>query len=94
MSISVIISIQDLRPAEIWSRLPDEEAGEIPAACVVLSKGAKETEDDIMKFVASNIATYKKVRVVQFVESIPKSPSGKILRRLLRDRLLEKIEKP
>ncbi|KAK4777818.1 hypothetical protein SAY87_018005 [Trapa incisa] len=74
--------------------LPDEEAGEVPAACVVLSQGATESEEDIMKFVASNVAGYKKVRAVQFVESIPKSPSGKILRRLLRDMLLEKVKNP
>ncbi|KAJ6702223.1 4-COUMARATE--COA LIGASE-LIKE 1 [Salix koriyanagi] len=67
--------------------LPDEEAGEIPAACVVMSKGAEESEEDIMEFVASNVAHYKKVRVVQFVDSIPKSPSGKIMRRLLKEKM-------
>lgn len=67
--------------------MPDEEAGEIPAACVVMSKGAEESEEDIMEFVASNVAHYKKVRVVQFVDSIPKSPSGKIMRRLLKEKM-------
>ncbi|CAK7336170.1 unnamed protein product [Dovyalis caffra] len=67
--------------------LPDEEAGEIPAACVVMSRGAKESEEDIMTFVASNVAHYKKVRVVQFVDTIPKSPSGKIMRRLLKEKM-------
>ncbi|KAM6562566.1 hypothetical protein CsatB_022564 [Cannabis sativa] len=62
----------------------DEEAGEIPAACVVLVPEAKESEEEIMKYVASNVAHYKKVRVVHFVDSIPKSPSGKIMRRLLK----------
>ncbi|KAF4390484.1 hypothetical protein F8388_005981 [Cannabis sativa] len=62
----------------------DEEAGEIPAACVVLAPEAKESEEEIMKYVASNVAHYKKVRVVHFVDSIPKSPSGKIMRRLLK----------
>ncbi|KAJ7945561.1 4-coumarate:CoA ligase-like protein [Quillaja saponaria] len=57
--------------------LPDEEAGEIPAASIVMSKGLKENEEDIMNYVASNVAHYKKVRVVHFVESIPKSPSWK-----------------
>ncbi|KAI4368501.1 hypothetical protein MLD38_017052 [Melastoma candidum] len=71
--------------------LPDEEAGEIPAACVVLNPGAIETEEDIIEYVASNVAGYKKVRVVRFVDAIPKSPSGKILRRLLREELLEHI---
>lgn len=74
-------------------RLPNEEAGEIPAASVVLSKGAKESEEDIMNHVASNAAHYKKVRVVHFVESIPKSPSGKIMRRLIKEGMLEKMKK-
>lgn len=73
-------------------RLPDEEAGEIPAASVVLAAGAKESEEDIIKFVASNVAHYKKVRVVHFVDSIPKSPSGKIMRRLVKEALIEKIK--
>lgn len=73
-------------------RLPDEEAGEIPAASVVLSKGAKESEEDIMNYVASNAAHYKKVRVVHFVEAIPKSPSGKIMRRLVKEKMVEKIK--
>lgn len=73
-------------------RLPDEEAGEIPAACVVLNPEAKETEEEIVKYVASNVAQYKRVRVVHFVETIPKSPSGKIMRRLLREKMLEKMK--
>ncbi|KAK7305252.1 hypothetical protein VNO77_43154 [Canavalia gladiata] len=72
--------------------LPDEEAGEIPAASVVLSAGAKESEEDIMNYVASNAAHYKKVRVVHFVESIPKSPSGKIMRRLIKEKMVEKMK--
>ncbi|CAL1378330.1 unnamed protein product [Linum trigynum] len=71
--------------------LPDEEAGEVPAAWVVKVKGGKESEEDMVKFVASNVAHYKKVRVVQFVESIPKSPSGKIMRRLIKDQMLQRI---
>ncbi|XVF85284.1 hypothetical protein PTKIN_Ptkin17bG0105100 [Pterospermum kingtungense] len=73
--------------------LPDEEAGEIPAACVVMNPNAKESETDIMDFVASNVASYKKVRVVQFVDTIPKSPSGKIMRRLLKEKLIENMGK-
>ncbi|OVA19325.1 AMP-dependent synthetase/ligase [Macleaya cordata] len=60
--------------------LADEEAGEIPAACVVMNKEAKESEEEVMEYVASNVATYKRVRVLHFVDSIPKSPSGKIMR--------------
>ena len=44
------------------------------------------TAEQVMAFVAERVSPYKKIRVVEFVESIPKSPSGKILRRLLVDR--------
>ncbi|CAN0858864.1 4-coumarate--CoA ligase-like 1 [Linum grandiflorum] len=72
--------------------LADEEAGEVPGACVVKGKGGEEiSEEDIMKFVAANVAHYKKVRVVQFVETIPKSPSGKIMRRFIKDQMLQRI---
>ncbi|XP_075106531.1 4-coumarate--CoA ligase-like 1 isoform X2 [Nicotiana tabacum] len=72
--------------------LPDEEAGEIPVAWVVLNSKAKESEEDIINYIASTVAQYKRVRVVQFVDSIPKSPSGKILRRLIKDKMLERLK--
>ncbi|KAL4573787.1 hypothetical protein LXL04_020604 [Taraxacum kok-saghyz] len=73
--------------------LPDEEAGEIPGAHVVMSKIAKESEQDMMTYVANNVAQYKKVRVLHFVDTIPKSPSGKIMRRLIKEKMLENITK-
>ncbi|KAL7094660.1 hypothetical protein ACP275_11G117800 [Erythranthe tilingii] len=71
--------------------LPDEEAGEIPAACVVINSKAKESEEDIMEYISSNVASYKKVRLLQFVDVIPKSPSGKIMRRLIKDNMVKKL---
>jgi acyl-CoA synthetase (AMP-forming)/AMP-acid ligase II len=65
--------------------LPDDEAGEIPAAYVVLKQGQDATAADIHSFVAENVASYKQIRKLTFVDAIPKSPSGKILRRVLRD---------
>jgi acyl-CoA synthetase (AMP-forming)/AMP-acid ligase II len=62
----------------------DDEAGQIPKACVVL-KGAA-TADEIMAFVAERVAPYKKVRRLEFMDQIPKSASGKILRRVLVER--------
>lgn len=56
-----------------------------------MAPNAKETEDEIIKYVASNVAHYKKVRLVHFVETIPKSPSGKVMRRLIKDKMIEKI---
>ena len=61
---------------------PDPDAGEIPVAFVV----AEQLEPDaVMQFVAERVAPYKRVRAVRFVERIPKSASGKILRRELVD---------
>ena len=60
---------------------PDEEAGEVPKAFVVL-KG-EITADEIMAFVAERVAPHKKIRRLEIVEQIPKSASGKILRRVL-----------
>ena len=63
--------------------LRDECAGEIPRAFVVLK--APASADELMAYVAQRVAPYKKVRRLDFIDAIPKSPSGKILRRLLRD---------
>jgi acyl-CoA synthetase (AMP-forming)/AMP-acid ligase II len=62
----------------------DEEAGQIPKACVVL-KGTASAEE-IMAFVAERVAPYKKLRHLEFMDQIPKSASGKILRRVLVER--------
>jgi acyl-CoA synthetase (AMP-forming)/AMP-acid ligase II len=59
----------------------DDAAGEIPKAFVVLKGEA--TEDELIRFVADRVARYKKIRLVEFIEQIPKSLSGKILRRVL-----------
>ena len=63
--------------------LKDPDACEIPRAFVVLK--APATADELMAYVAQRVAPFKKVRRVDFIDVIPKSPSGKILRRLLRD---------
>jgi 4-coumarate--CoA ligase len=65
--------------------LPDEEAGEIPVGYVTLRPGAAATSDEIMRFVATQVAGYKQIRRLEVTDAIPKSPSGKILRRVLRD---------
>jgi 4-coumarate--CoA ligase len=65
--------------------LPDEEAGEIPVGYVVLRPDVAATPEEIQEFVAGQVAHYKQVRVLHLVDEIPKSASGKILRRILRD---------
>ncbi len=64
--------------------LADEEAGQVPKAFVVL-KG-ELTPADILEYVAARVAPYKKLRAVEVTDHIPKSPSGKILRRVLVER--------
>ncbi|TMD82930.1 MAG: 4-coumarate--CoA ligase family protein [Chloroflexi bacterium] len=60
---------------------PDEDAGEVPKAFVVLKTPA--TPDELMQFVAQRVAPHKKIRLVETIDEIPKSASGKILRRKL-----------
>jgi acyl-CoA synthetase (AMP-forming)/AMP-acid ligase II len=68
--------------------LPDEEAGEIPVGYVVLKPDAAVTAEELQTYVAEQVATYKQLRRVEIVDAIPKSASGKILRRVLRDQAL------
>jgi acyl-CoA synthetase (AMP-forming)/AMP-acid ligase II len=63
---------------------PDDEAGELPKAFVVARQPV--TADELMAFVAKQAAPHEKVRRLEFIDEIPKSPSGKILRRVLSDR--------
>jgi long-chain acyl-CoA synthetase len=64
--------------------VPDKLKGEIPKAFIILKQGESATEQDIIDFVQSRIAKFKAPRVVEFVESLPQGPSGKILKRELR----------
>src|SRR5262249_49350878 len=65
--------------------VPDEEAGERPKAFVVL-RAAGTSAETIMADTARQLAPHQRIREVAFVDAIPKSPSGKILRRELRAR--------
>lgn len=65
---------------------PDDESGEIPKAFVLLKAGAEgQSANDLLAWVNGKLATYKNVREIEFIDSIPRNPSGKILRRLLKD---------
>ncbi|XVF35864.1 hypothetical protein REPUB_Repub19eG0008100 [Reevesia pubescens] len=60
---------------------PDEEVGQYPMAYVVRKPGSNVSETALMDFIARQVAPYKRIRKVAFVTSIPKNPSGKILRK-------------
>jgi acyl-CoA synthetase (AMP-forming)/AMP-acid ligase II len=68
---------------------PDEFAGEVPVAFVVLKESVSSAE--ILSFVSERVAPYKRIRRVEFVDHIPKSPAGKILRRVLAQRVREHV---
>jgi 4-coumarate--CoA ligase len=80
---------------------PDARSGEVPVAFVVKKKTALAatnpdaaaavadvTADEVKRHVASHLAEYKQLADVVFVDVIPKSPSGKILRRLLKEKIV------
>jgi acyl-CoA synthetase (AMP-forming)/AMP-acid ligase II len=64
--------------------IADEACGEVPKAFVVLK--ATVAPEEISNFVAERVAPYKRLRAVETIDQIPKSPSGKILRRVLIER--------
>ena len=64
----------------------DEDKQEIPKAFIVAAPDTGLTAEEVMGFVADNVAPHKKIRRVEFIDAIPKSTSGKILRKDLRAR--------
>jgi len=65
---------------------PDEEAGEVPHAYVVMNEDDSTTPEELQIWVAERVATYKQIRTIEVVATIPRTPSGKILRRVLKER--------
>ncbi len=66
--------------------IPDDEAGELIKGLVVLRKGQEVTVEEILAFANGKLAGYKKVHLIEFIDSVPKTASGKILRRELKER--------
>ena len=70
--------------------VPDDVKGELAKACIVLKEGMNTTEQEIIDFVRGKIAKFKAPRMVEFVDSLPQGPTGKILKRQLRASMLKK----
>jgi long-chain acyl-CoA synthetase len=66
---------------------PDIEVGEAPVAFIQLKQGAEAKAEEVMDHTNSQVAAYKKIREVKFLEAIPVSPAGKVLKRELREML-------
>jgi acyl-CoA synthetase (AMP-forming)/AMP-acid ligase II len=79
---AVLVSHPKVRDAGVIG-VPNEEGEEVPKACVVVDDGLESEE--LIAYVAERVAPYKRIREVEFVDEVPKSASGKILRRVLRD---------
>ncbi|KAJ6713198.1 4-COUMARATE--COA LIGASE 2 [Salix purpurea] len=67
--------------------MKDEDAGEVPVAFAVKSEKSQVTEDEIKQYISKQVIFYKRIKRVFFIEAIPKAPSGKILRKNLREKL-------
>jgi long-chain acyl-CoA synthetase len=73
---------------------PDEEAGEIPKAFVVLRAGYEGLNgDELIAWANGKLAAYKNVREVEYIDAIPRNPSGKILRRILKEQERQRMGK-
>lgn len=71
--------------------IPDEQAGEVPVAAVQLDPARPVSEEELQALVADSLASYKQLRRVVVVDAIPRLPSGKALRRQLREQLLSSL---
>ena len=72
--------------------IPDPDSGEAVKTFAVLKEGAQVTEQKLIAFCRNRIAVYKAPCLVEFVDSLPKNPAGKILKRELRAREQKTIE--
>jgi long-chain acyl-CoA synthetase len=72
--------------------IPHDYRGETVKAFIVVKEGEQLTEDDVKKYCKENLAAYKVPKIFEFVDDLPKSAVGKILRRKLKEIEIEKLE--
>lgn len=89
---ALLLSNNEIADAAVIG-IPDDRSGELPRAYVVRRDGSRITEDDIKKFIAGTVARHKWLDGgVEFLQQVPKSENGKILRRLLKSDYLKKTK--
>jgi acyl-CoA synthetase (AMP-forming)/AMP-acid ligase II len=83
---NILVSHPDIQDAAVVG-VPHPEYGEVPIAYVVLQGKPVLSPEAIIEYAAQGLAKYKRLTKVVFTETIPRSPSGKVLRRLLKNSL-------
>lgn len=78
------ITIQPFREAAVFG-IPDEKWVEAVCAAIVLKPGMRVSEAEIIDYCTKSLASYKKPKVITFVNSFPKNEVGKVMKRQLKD---------
>ncbi len=81
---NILAGHPEVRDAAVTGE-PHPDRGEVPVACVVRREGAAVTQEELIAFAAEGLAKHKRLARVTFVDAIPRGPSGKILRRALKE---------
>jgi len=71
---------------------PDDYYGEVVKACIVLKPGKSISKEKIIEYCKENLAKYKVPKIIEFMDELPKNPTGKILKRVLRDREFKEVK--
>jgi fatty-acyl-CoA synthase len=84
-----IQTLSEIKEAAVVG-MPDEKRGEVVGAFVILQKDAKLSENEILTALHDKIAHYKIPKKIFFVDDFPRNQAGKVLKRILKNRLEEK----
>jgi acyl-CoA synthetase (AMP-forming)/AMP-acid ligase II len=83
---AVLLGNPEIADAAVIGVLDEESGEELPKAFVVRSPGSSISAEDVKAFIAERVAPHKKIRLVEFIEQVPKSAAGKILRKDLKSK--------